>query len=84
MLKILVNLFLNINNMGTQVTYAENLPEIPSEFIEPYAQRFLMMQVEAIGLGLITPDEARKSLNEVEHFISSFSGAHASYLNYKR
>ena len=34
--------------MGTQVTYAENLPEIPSEFIEPYAQRFLMMQVEAI------------------------------------
>ena len=63
--------------MGTQVTYAKNLPEIPSEFIEPYAQRFLMMQIEAIDLGLITPDEAKKTLDAVEYFITCFSGIHA-------
>lgn len=63
--------------MGTQVTYAENLPEIPSEFIEPYAKRFLMMQMEAINFGLVTPDEARKTLDAVGYFISCFSGIHA-------
>lgn len=63
--------------MGIQITYAENLPEIKSEFIEPYAQRFLMMQMESVYFGLITPQEARVSLDCVEYFISSFCGIHA-------
>jgi len=63
--------------MGEQVTYAKNLPEISSEFIEPYAQRFLMMQLESIYFGLITPEQAKASIKEVEYFISCFSGIHA-------
>lgn len=63
--------------MGTQVTYAKNLQEIPSEFIEPYAQRFLMMQIEAIALGLTTPNEAKKMLDSVKYFINCFGGVHA-------
>lgn len=63
--------------MGTQVTYLEDLPEIGSEFIEPYAQRFFMMQLESIYYGLITPCEAKQHLNSVGFFISSFCGIHA-------
>ena len=64
--------------MGTQVTYAKNLPEIPSEYIEPYAQRFFMMQLESIYFGLISIDEAKTNLQAVSFFISSFAGLHAN------
>lgn len=63
--------------MGAQVTYADNLPEIPSEFIEPYALRFMMMQLESLAHGLITPKEVREYLKGAEYFITSFSGVHA-------
>jgi len=65
--------------MGEQVSYEKNLPEIPSEFIEPYAQRFLMMQIESIAYGLITPKQAREYLSGVQYFIDSFSGIHARF-----
>lgn len=61
----------------TQVTYANNLPEISSEFIEPYAQRFLMMQLESVALGLITPAEAKEYMKGAEYFITTFSAIHS-------
>lgn len=53
------------------------LPEIPSEFIEPYAQKFLSQIIEAVGIGMTKPEQARVSLKEVERFICRFSGIHA-------
>jgi hypothetical protein len=55
------------------------LPDIPSEFIEPYLKRFLMMQIESIAAGLETPTQVRKSLKEIEYFASSFCGIHAKF-----
>jgi hypothetical protein len=63
--------------MGTQVTYAKNLAPIPSEYIEPYAQRFLMMQLESIAFGLITPQQGKDYIKGVEYFIGCFGGLHA-------
>ena len=63
--------------MGTQVTYAENLPEISSEFIEPYLKRFLMIQVESIAFGYSTVEEAKKHLDSVSFFTTCFCGVHA-------
>lgn len=63
--------------MGNQVLYAENLPEIPSEYIERYAQRFMMMQLEAIAYGLISSEEAKQTLKGVGYFLECFSGIHA-------
>ncbi len=53
--------------------------KIPSEFIEPYLQKFLMENIEGVAMGLYTPNEARNSLKGVEHFISSFGGIHSRY-----
>lgn len=63
--------------MREQVFYAENLPTIPSEFIEPYAQRYMMMQLESIAYGFITPETAKNNLKVVDSFIGAFSGLHA-------
>lgn len=63
--------------MGTQVTYAPNLPPIPSEYIEPYAQRFLMMQLESVYAGILTPKEAKEYIKGAEYFISCFGDLHA-------
>jgi hypothetical protein len=61
--------------MGTQLIGCDNLPEINSEFIEPYFQRFLSMQIESVGAGLITPKEAKEYLKGVDYF-SCFMGLH--------
>lgn len=61
--------------MGTQLLGCENLPEINSEVIEPYFQRFLSMQIESVGAGLITPQEAKEYLKGVEYF-SCFTELH--------
>jgi hypothetical protein len=52
------------------------LNEIPSEFIEPYLVRFLGMNIDAIAMGLQTPEETRNYLKGVECFISYFGGIH--------
>ena len=54
----------------------KDLPEIPSEFIEPYLKRFLMIQTEGVAMGR-TPEQARAALNGVEYFISCFGGIHS-------
>lgn len=59
--------------------FKDKLGEIPSEFIEPYLQSFLVMQIEAVGCGLTQPEEARNYLRGVQYFISSFAGIHARY-----
>lgn len=56
-----------------------DLPEIPSEYIEPYLLRFLMFQIESVGTGLITPAQAREYLKGVEYFAGSFCGIHARF-----
>jgi hypothetical protein len=65
--------------MGTQVSYLEDLPEIQSEFIEPYTKRFLMSYLEGVAIGLTKPSEMRDALKGVEHFISMFGGIHSRY-----
>lgn len=55
------------------------LPEIPSEFIEPYLMKFLGYLIDSIAMGLITPAEARSDFKGVEHFISLYAGIHARY-----
>lgn len=55
-----------------------DLTKIPSEFIEPYLLRFLSLQIESVGFGLMSPDEARRLLSGVEYFATCFCGVHAS------
>ena len=54
------------------------LPKIPSEYIEPYLQKFLVFQIESVGTGLITPAQAREYLKGVDYFAGAFCGLHAS------
>ena len=63
------------NKVGEQLIGCKNLPEISSDFIEPYFQRFLSMQIESVGAGLITPKEAKEYLKGVEYF-ACFTGIH--------
>ena len=55
----------------------KDLPEIPSEFIEPYLKRFLMIQIESVGSGFDSPEKARQTLKGVDYFISCFGGLHS-------
>lgn len=54
------------------------LTKIPSDFIEPYLKRFLSIQIESVGFGLTSPEEARNYLSGVGYFVSCFCGVHAS------
>ncbi len=55
------------------------LAKIPSEYIEPYLQRFLMLQIEGVAMGLTPPQEARDYLKGVEYFVECFCGIHSKY-----
>lgn len=62
----------------------EDLPKIPSEFIEPYLLRFLVLQIESVGAGIMTPQEARDYLKGVEYFSDAFCDLHARYATSNR
>jgi hypothetical protein len=53
------------------------LPEIPSEYIEPYLTKYFGYIIDCVGHGLKTPEEARQDLLGVERFISMFGGIHS-------
>lgn len=53
--------------------------EIPSELIEPYLKHFLMLQVESVAFGLITPEETKTYLKGVEYFVTCYCGVHARF-----
>ena len=53
------------------------LPTIPSEYIEPYLKRFLTLQMESVYLGFITAEEAKVSLKNIETFVNRFCGVHS-------
>jgi hypothetical protein len=55
----------------------KTLPEIPSEFIEPYLSNFMNYLIEGIGTGLLTVEECKNDLRGVEHFISIYGGVHS-------
>jgi hypothetical protein len=57
---------------------SKDLPKIPSEYIEPYLQRFLTIQIEGVGIGMTKPEDARNNLKGVKFFVSCFGGIHAS------
>ncbi len=59
--------------------YRGDLPEINSEFIEPYLKAFLMCQIEAVACGLTTPEEARKYLSGVDYFVGNYCAIHARF-----
>jgi len=65
--------------MGTQVLYADNFQEIPSEFIEPYLQRFLMSGLEGIAYGITDPQTFKDQLHSLESFVDMFCGIHSRY-----
>lgn len=55
------------------------LPEIPSEFIEPYLQQMISMELMALENNF-TEEQLKKSkdnLRGVEVFVSRFCGLHA-------
>lgn len=56
----------------------DKLPKIPSELIEPYLIKFLMIQIESVALGLISPEKAKEYLKGVEYFASAFGDIHSS------
>jgi hypothetical protein len=53
------------------------LPEIPSDFIEPYLVKYFGYIIDCVGYGLKSPDEAKKDLLGLERFISLFGGIHS-------
>ena len=53
------------------------LPEIPSEYIEPYLVKFMSYLIESIAMGFKTPQQAKEDFRGVEHFVSQFCGIHA-------
>lgn len=55
------------------------LPDIPSEFIEPYLARFMSYEIEAVANGYRKPEEARNNLRAMDLFASRFCGLHSKY-----
>ena len=55
------------------------LPEIPSEFIEPYIVKFVSYLILSIATETITPAEARSDYAGLEHFISLYGGIHVRF-----
>ncbi len=55
----------------------KRLTEIPSEYLEPYLKDFLSVQIEGVGCGLTTCEDARSYLRGVEYFVSVYCGIHA-------
>ena len=55
------------------------LPEIQSEYIEPYLAQYFGYLIESIAMGFKTPQEAKNELKGVENFVSQFCGIHARY-----
>lgn len=53
------------------------LPEISSEFIEPYLTKVMGGMFESIGLGLLPPKDAKQMLRGIDWFISQTCGVHA-------
>ena len=53
------------------------LPEIPSEYIEPYLVKFMSYLIESIAMGFKTPQQAKDEFRGIEHFVSQFCGIHA-------
>lgn len=53
------------------------LPEISSDYIEPYLVRNFSLTIEGVACGYTTPDEARSYLKAIEIFVSRFCGLHA-------
>ena len=58
-------------------TDLSELNEIPSEYIEPYLQKFLMYMLECVACGFKKPEEARQELKAIESFVGIFCGLHA-------
>jgi hypothetical protein len=52
--------------------------KIPSDFIEPYVQRFLMMCLEELAYFTTPVSEVKARLDGVRRFVSFTSGVHAS------
>lgn len=50
---------------------------MPSEFIEPYVQRFLMMCMEELAYFNTPVSEVKARLNGVRYFVTCYSGIHA-------
>lgn len=56
-----------------------DLPEIPSEFIEPYLTAMLSVELECIEFSFTEDrlNEAKQNLKGVERFVSRFCGIHS-------
>ena len=62
--------------------YNQDLKRIPSEFIEPYLQDILMLELQAIAYGFDSDEqinEAKNDLRGIEHFTSVYCGIHSQY-----
>jgi len=58
----------------------KELPKIPSEFIEPYLQRMLSIELECLEYNPTEErlEKAKQNLKGVESFVSRFCGIHAN------
>ena len=60
--------------------YGSPIPDeckIPSEFIEPYLQRFFMMCMEELAFFNTPVSEVKARLNGVRYFVSCYGGIHS-------
>jgi hypothetical protein len=59
-------------------TPIDDSQKIPSELIIGHLKRFLMIQVEALAMGLHTTAQVRSYLKGVEYFVGCSCGIHAN------
>ena len=66
--------------MISEALRTRGLKQIPSEFIEPYLQAMLSVELECIEFRPTEErlEEAKQNLRGVERFVSRFCGIHAS------
>lgn len=77
-------IIMKIKHVTLSLIDISDMNEIPSEFIEPYLQKFLISRIESVGLGFKTPEEVRQDLKGVEKFASIFCGIHARLATYNK
>lgn len=54
------------------------LPKIPSEYLEPYLQRFISQEIEAVAYGFRSPAEMKNNIKVLQTFTSRFGGIHST------
>ena len=58
-------------------TTEKGLARIPSELIEPYITEYIGSIIEAVGIGMKSPEDASNDIKGLDRFVSYTCGIHA-------